>query len=221
MSFEMSISYGSVVLRLFAALVLGGALGLEREWSRRPAGLRTHILVACAAALYTLLSGAAAEGGQGPGDPSRVAANVATGIGFIGAGTIMRQGNIVRGLTTAASLWMAAAIGVACGLEWYPAALTASVMSIVVLALFDIIEQRWLSGGDHFVMTVENTGQGTLADMTRSIEQTGVKVKSVRERTVEGTTTRTISVIAELPDDFNHAQIREELLTMEGVQDVE
>lgn len=217
----MSMSYGSVALRLIAALVLGGALGLEREWSRRPAGLRTHILVACAAALYTLLSGAAAEGGQGAGDPSRVAANVATGIGFIGAGTILRQGNIVRGLTTAASLWMAAAIGVACGLEWYPPAVMASVISIIVLTVFDVIEDRWLSGGERFVITVRTGEQETMTDMTRYIEQAGVKVNSLEQRSVEGTSNRTIAVIVELPEDLSHAQLREKLLSIKGVEEVE
>src|SRR5688572_13417309 len=96
-----------VVLRIAIAAVLGGLVGLEREVSEQPAGFRTHILVSLGAALFTLV-GAYTFGGEGS-DPTRVAAQVVTGIGFIGAGVIFQQGASIRGLTTAASLWVTAA----------------------------------------------------------------------------------------------------------------
>ena len=139
---EMSLdTFGWVALRLGAAFVLGGLVGLEREWHRRPAGLRTHVLVAVGSALFTIMSAVAA--GE-MGDPGRVAAGVVTGIGFIGAGTIMHYGTGVRGLTTAASLWMVAAIGMACALDQLPAALLATFMSLSALVLMDWLEDNVL-----------------------------------------------------------------------------
>jgi putative Mg2+ transporter-C (MgtC) family protein len=133
--------FGWLALRLGAAFVLGGLVGLEREWQRRPAGLRTHILVAVGSGLFTSISVVAAGD---TGDQGRAAAGVVTGIGFIGAGTIMHYGTGVRGLTTAASLWMVAAIGMACALDQLPAALLATFMSLFALVLMDWLEDNVL-----------------------------------------------------------------------------
>src|SRR5437016_3959967 len=102
---------------LLLAVLLGGVIGLERQWRGHPAGLRTHILVCVGATLITLLSiqfGRGLNGGQ-PDVPGRIAANVVVGIGFLGAGAIIREGDTVHGLTTAASIWTTAAIGMAVG----------------------------------------------------------------------------------------------------------
>ena len=102
-----------VLLKLIAAVICGGIVGWQREARDRPAGLRTHVLVCLGATVYTLAS----LSFTGPtADPGRVAAQVATGMGFLGAGTIIRHGNVVRGLTTAASLWAVAAIGLCVGI---------------------------------------------------------------------------------------------------------
>ncbi|NLN06375.1 MAG: MgtC/SapB family protein, partial [Firmicutes bacterium] len=103
---------GELILRLFVSVLLGGLVGLERERHNRPAGLRTHILVCLGSALIMIVSFAGFSGTFGfSGDPARIAAQVVSGIGFLGAGTILRQGGFVRGLTTAASLWVVAAVG--------------------------------------------------------------------------------------------------------------
>jgi putative Mg2+ transporter-C (MgtC) family protein len=123
--------------RLLAAFAAGALVGMERERRERPAGLRTHALVsltACLAMVVTLVLGG------DPGAPSRVAAGVLTGIGFLGAGTIMRHGSIVRGLTTAASIWAAAAIGVALGVGWYLGAAVAIVLAVLTLTLLRLVE---------------------------------------------------------------------------------
>ena len=99
-----------MILKLVVSLALGGAVGLERETHGRPAGLRTHILVCVGSTLFALCSYTVAGTRF---DPGRISAQIVTGIGFLGAGTIMRQGSVVRGLTTAASIWTVAAIGVA------------------------------------------------------------------------------------------------------------
>lgn len=110
---------GELILRVLLAGALGGLIGLEREFSDQPAGFRTHILVSLGAALFTLV-GAYGLVDFSPGDtfqfdPTRIAAQVVTGIGFLGAGAILRQGLNVRGLTTAAALWVTAAVGTAAG----------------------------------------------------------------------------------------------------------
>ena len=120
-----------VVLRIVVAAVLGGLVGLEREMSDQPAGFRTHILVSLGAALFTLV-GAYSFDEEGV-DATRVAAQVVTGIGFIGAGVIFQHGPSVKGLTTAASLWVTAAIGTAVGLGYWDAALVTSVITVIAL----------------------------------------------------------------------------------------
>lgn len=125
-------------LRLAAGLVLGAVIGLERELSRQPAGFRTHSLVALGAALFTIVSAYAFTGPIV--DPTRIAAQIVSGIGFIGAGTILQHRGSVRGLTTAASLWAVAAIGMAAGAGLLIMAIVGTVLILVVLALLDRVE---------------------------------------------------------------------------------
>jgi putative Mg2+ transporter-C (MgtC) family protein len=123
-----------IVLRLLLATALGAGIGYQRERANKPAGLRTHILIALGSALFTVVS----IFGFGNGvDPSRVAAGVVTGIGFIGAGVIFRgmRGDHVMGLTTAASVWITAAIGLAAGVGWYLIATIVAAIAVLVLMI--------------------------------------------------------------------------------------
>ena len=121
-----------MVLRLLLATFLGGAIGLQRELSGKEAGLRTNMLICLGSALFTVLSVLAFPGG----DPSRLAAGVITGIGFIGAGVILhRTGGTVIGLTSAATIWSVAAIGIAAGAGKYIIAIAATVLALVILLL--------------------------------------------------------------------------------------
>ena len=143
------------LIRLSVAIVLGFALGLERELTNKYAGLRTHILVCLGACVFTLLSiygfPTFADGDNvivnqatGVRDTARIAAQIVTGIGFIGAGTVLRNGPMVFGLTTAATLWLAASIGMACGAGLFDVAFISTVFSIAVLTLIRIFERRIL-----------------------------------------------------------------------------
>ncbi len=143
------------IIRLFLALVLGFSLGLERELTNKYAGLRTHILVCLGACVFTLLSiyafptfatgdNVVIHNATGIRDTSRVAAQIVTGIGFIGAGTVLRNGPMVFGLTTAATLWIAASIGMACGSGMFDMAIIATVLSVAVLTLIRIFEKQFL-----------------------------------------------------------------------------
>lgn len=124
--------------RMAIGLVLGAVIGFERELHRQPAGFRTHSLVAVGSALFTIIS---AYGFAGPSvDPTRIAAQIVSGIGFIGAGTILQHRGSVRGLTTAASLWSVAAIGMAAGAGMLAIATVGTFLILVVLSVLDRIE---------------------------------------------------------------------------------
>ncbi|HEX6139876.1 MAG TPA: MgtC/SapB family protein [Candidatus Limnocylindria bacterium] len=125
-------------LRLTAGLVLGAIIGFERELHRQPAGFRTHSLVALGAALFTIVSAYGFAGSNV--DPTRIAAQIVSGIGFIGAGTILQYRGNIRGLTTAASLWSVAAIGTAAGAGLLVMAIIGTLLILVVLAVLDRIE---------------------------------------------------------------------------------
>lgn len=122
-----------LILRLLASIALGGIVGLEREISKRPAGLRTHMLVCMGACLFTVASLYMLPQNSQTIDYSRIAAGIVTGIGFIGAGSIIANRGHVRGVTTAASLWMTAAIGLIAGMGNYILATAGAVLSLLVL----------------------------------------------------------------------------------------
>ena len=125
-----------IFLRIFVALILGGLIGLEREYRSKEAGFRTHFLVALGSALFTILSQYGFK--YGLGDSSRVAAQIVSGIGFLGAGTIIFQRNFIRGLTTAAGLWVTAAVGMACGCSMY---ILAGVSTLLVLIGLELLSR--------------------------------------------------------------------------------
>jgi putative Mg2+ transporter-C (MgtC) family protein len=134
-----SLSWEEVLLRMVLAAVFGGAIGFERELRERQAGLRTHMLVSVGSALFTIASAYGFRdflvhgGSVVRADPTRIAAQIVTGIGFLGAGAIIRQGLSVRGLTTAATLWVVAAIGLATGAGYYSAAAITTALVLVSL----------------------------------------------------------------------------------------
>ena len=126
------------VFRVILALLLGASIGFEREKYGRPAGLRTHMIVCVASALAMLISIFAFESG----DPARLAAQVISGIGFIGAGTIIRGDKDITGITTAATIWICAIIGLACGGGYYFGAIITTVFSLVILSCFTKVEKK-------------------------------------------------------------------------------
>ena len=133
------------VLRLVLAVILGGLIGFEREAHGRAAGLRTHMLVCLGSALFMLTSMYIFDmyiSSTANVDPSRIASNIVTGIGFLGAGAIIRYGASIKGLTTAASIWAVAGVGLAVGTGYYSAALAATALILACLFLFRKIEGK-------------------------------------------------------------------------------
>ena len=172
--------------RLLLAAFLGALVGLERELHDHPAGMRTHLLVSLGSAGFTVLSIAMA---QGPGaDPTRIAAQIVSGIGFLGAGAILKEGATIRGLTTAASLWSVAAVGMASGAGLWVVAATITAIAIVSLWPLRVVTERVIGRDPHVVRmrlhlddpeafarvesAITSSG-GTLSHLTTSASQGG------------------------------------------------
>jgi putative Mg2+ transporter-C (MgtC) family protein len=178
------LAWWEILGRLAAAAALGGVIGIERELRDREAGFRTHLLVSVGAALFTLVSAYAwsdFEFSQRSGvtfDPTRIAAQIVTGIGFIGAGAIIRQGLTIRGLTTAATLWMVAAIGMACGAGFYWAAVIATAIALVSLWPLRVVSRRVLDRPYRRELEVELPPRASAAPVLAALERLGVGVAS-------------------------------------------
>ena len=138
-AFNTSTPLATILLRLLLATVLGAAIGLEREWKSRPAGLRTHMLTALASATFTLITlellADARKQKETAADPIRVIEAVTAGVAFLAAGAIIQSRGAVKGLTTGAGMWLAGAVGVATGAGYYVIAVFASVLALVILTV--------------------------------------------------------------------------------------
>lgn len=163
-------------------MVLGGAIGLERELKGKPAGLRTNILICMGAALITTVSiDVGVQGGKWVGDPTRIAAQIVSGVGFLGAGTIMQGSGMVTGLTSAATIWVVAGIGIAIGAGDYVAAAGTGIMVTVVLA--------WLGRVEHSIrrvrrvvrITVRAKPGTTIESIKTTLMEEGIRVTESRE----------------------------------------
>lgn len=170
----MDASYIDLTIRLSLALVLGGAIGIEREYRAKEAGFRTHFLVALGSALFCVVS----QYGFGIDlkDSSRVAAQVVSGIGFLGAGTIIFQKNVVRGLTTAAGLWVTAAIGLACGTGMYIAAAITTVMVLLGLEVLNAFIPQL--GTTTIELSFSAPSRDSVKELVKRIKQDGMEVHS-------------------------------------------
>jgi putative Mg2+ transporter-C (MgtC) family protein len=136
----LPLSPQEVAGRLALAVVLGALLGIEREYRRKPAGLRTNVLITLGSALFSITSIAI---GTAAGTPDRIAAQIVSGIGFLGAGAIIRSGYHIRGLTTAAAIWVNAAVGMAAGAGLYAVATIGALTALVVLTVLPFVERRF------------------------------------------------------------------------------
>ena len=218
-----------LALRLLVAALLGGAVGLEREISDQPAGFRTHLLVALGSCLFAVISayGFGAFLGDQPRqvtfDPSRVAAQIVSGIGFLGAGAIIRYGMTVRGLTTAASLWVVAAIGMAAAFGAY---LTAAVTTgITLVALWGLKRIRPLlvrglkEEHEELVLDVEHTLQ--LDYLVRALAREGITVDHLKVEEEEREGSRQIVLFVKLPLGVRPEHAVSFIDNMPGVRNVD
>jgi putative Mg2+ transporter-C (MgtC) family protein len=221
-----TLNWDESLLRLALAAVLGGLIGVERELREREAGLRTHLLVALGSALFTIVGAygfhAFLESGQSVvrADPTRIAAQIVTGIGFLGAGAIIRQGLSVRGLTTAATLWVVAAVGLAAGAGYYSAAVITTALVLIALYPLRILAYRILrrvrpEDGRLLVELPIGQPPGTVID---ELERIGARIDSM-EVSQEGDRRRLALDVA-LPRDTPPPRLVAWIADIENVAEV-
>ena len=214
-----------VLLRLLVAAVLGGLIGLEREFHGRPAGLRTHILVCLGAAVIMDSSQLFQEAFALKGaesvfriDPGRIAAGVVTGIGFLGAGAIVRSHDFVRGLTTAACIWFVAAIGIVAGCGLYVPAIIATVLGLVVLMGFDPLGHRIpkVKYGQ-ITMTADMAADDIESECRRILKDYPVVVQNTAVSVDTETGQRTVTVYVRSRRIKNKYEILKRMLSLPNV----
>jgi putative Mg2+ transporter-C (MgtC) family protein len=200
--------------RLLVACLLGGAIGLERELNRKAAGVRTNLLICMGAAMFTILSAVLA--GDGIVDKSRVASNIVQGVGFLGAGLILHNRSRVSGLTSAATVFVVASIGMACGAGQYAAAATAALIVIVALRLVGLLERR--ASLKSFSLIYEARGGDQTAMLTSildAMDKAGERLANV-ERDAIGNLQRVSFVLT--ATQKQHERLRGKLLDEPAIQ---
>jgi len=219
-----------ILIRLSLALLLGGLIGLEREQSNHAAGLRTNILVCLGACLLMLLSiygfSDFVEEPNVRVDPARLAAAVITGVGFLGAGTILFTGKSITGLTTAASLWVVAAIGLAVGAGFYFASISVTVMVLLTLWLFNKLEKRYIKAKKEQLISVHAADLSSVMNKLNSIfDHRKVVIKKMYMEDVadsdkrdEKLTKLVLHVIMPQRKNEKLMQLLDELKKLEGIR---
>lgn len=212
-----------MLLRLFAALVAGAMIGYERTYHGRPAGFRTHVLVCTAACLLMLVTVYESHWVRGNVevvriDPTRMAQGIMTGIGFLGAGVIMKEGLAVRGLTTAASIWITSAIGILAGIGFYFPLVVAVTLTIATLSVFRLIEIR-MPAQVHFRLEVRlaNTSEISEDALLSLIESCDFKITDISYRIEGASRIRYQSMVLRTTKSTNTARLSRKLESIESV----
>jgi putative Mg2+ transporter-C (MgtC) family protein len=213
-----------LTVRMLLALLLGGLIGFEREKNNHPAGFRTHILVCLGSALLMLLSiygfSAFVKEPNVRLDPARLAAQVIPGIGFLGAGTILRNGFNVTGLTTAASLWVASAIGLAAGAGFYYGAFLTTGMALLSLWILNNVEKKFFSDKRTFSMKIGIVNKpGNMALISSKLEAKGVSVRKMVIDEVNDNNEPKVemTLLIRLPRPNTAAELMDEMRQLNGV----
>ena len=218
------VTYLAIALRIIAAVIVGGLIGLERGMKNRPAGLRTYMVV-CLGACLVMLTNQYIFQIFGTGDPVRMGAQVVSGIGFLGAGTIIvTRRNQIKGLTTAAGLWAAAGVGLALGIGFYEAAILGSVAIFTVMTLLQKLDRQMHRKTKTVEVYMEINEELTLGELLRNIRESDYEVQDVqRETSLESGNTGNRAYIAVLkaPKRCNHVEIIDRVRQLPGIVYVE
>jgi putative Mg2+ transporter-C (MgtC) family protein len=209
----------SIALRLVCAVIIGGLIGLERGMKNRPAGLRTYMLV-CVGSCLIMLTNQYLFQVSGSGDPMRLGAQVVSGIGFLGAGTIIvTKHNQIKGLTTAAGLWAAAGVGLALGVGFYEAALIAGLLIFFVLTGLQKLDNRMRSKTKTLEVYIEMSDSMNIGTLIRSIREMNVEIEDVQleHDTMPEDGTRSLFATLKCKKRTDHIPLIEAIRKIEGI----
>lgn len=212
-----------IITRLLLASILGGVIGYERESTHRPAGFRTHILVCIGAALVMVTSEFMFNRYRGLTniDPARLGAQVISGIGFLGAGTIIRQGFNVKGLTTAASLWAVSCVGLAAGVGFYEGAIVTTILVYITLILLKKMEDHFARKNHYRTLFIKSGNiQGQVGAISSILDKHGVATKSIEFINDGEHDAVLIKFIIKTPQNFPKAPLINDLQGLEGISQV-
>lgn len=218
----MLLSNAELTIRLVLSLVLGGIIGLERETTNKPAGFRTHILVCMGSAVIMLTSIFIFSQFQGKTnvDPTRIPAQVVSGIGFLGAGTIIREGASVKGLTTAASLWAVSAIGLAIGAGFYYGATLATFMMLLTLVTFNKLDQLILKNRFlQMLFVVIDDSPGQLGKIGSCLGEMNISIRNIKMESLDENRLMITLMIPKI-NRLEFEEIKEKLQEIGGVYEV-
>lgn len=216
------IEQGEIAFRLIISFILGGLVGLERESHNKSAGFRTHILVCLGSTLIMLISMYGITGGT-VRDPARLAAQVVSGIGFLGAGTIMREGTSIRGLTTAASLWVVSGIGLAVGAGFFLGAAVTTGIAFLTLISLGYIEREYIHRPQYQYLSLQvSETPGQIGKVGTVLGKYGVMIKNLEMEPLGINSGKLhLNVLIKLPLGLKMEQILAELVETEGVYSIE
>ncbi len=216
-----TINLVSIVVRLLLALACGGVLGMDREKNRRPAGFRTYTLV-CVGSAIVMMTSQYVQQTMGTGDLLRMGAQVISGIGFLGAGTIIVTGQRqVRGLTTAAGLWVAACIGLAVGIGFYVGAVLGTILMLLVLTWFHYLEAKISMHSRVLNLVVEIDSIKTLGILLRTAKENHLSVSDVDVNKSQNADDIVVLMRVSFHAEQNQDGVLHVLHTVPGVRDVE
>ncbi len=213
------LTVASVALRIFLAIIFGGLVGMERGMKNRPAGLRTYMLV-CVGSCLIMLTNQYLYQSTGAGDPMRLGAQVVSGIGFLGAGTIVvTRRNHIKGLTTAAGLWAAAGVGLALGVGFYEGAILAGLAVFLILAAFQRLDNRMHQSSRMLDLYIEMSDDLNAGALLRAIRGFGVELDDVQldQDTALEENTRALLVTLRKPRKTPKDDLLEQIRSIDGV----
>ncbi len=206
-----------VILKIFLAAMLGGIIGLERELANKEAGLRTNILIAIGSSLITILSYKFAHGVVGA-DPARLSAQIVSGIGFLGAGAIIQSRFAVHGLTTAATIWAVAAIGIATGSGLYLLSFLVTILTLIVLSIFKIISKHIDKHRKHFAYVIKIKDKASLIHEIKKVI-IDLNLKYIAADIKKGKNGFDIEVLI-TASELKNKKFIEAVLQMDGVEEL-
>jgi putative Mg2+ transporter-C (MgtC) family protein len=214
--------YMTIIIKMVLAVILGGVIGYERENTSRPAGFRTHILVCVGATLVMITSEYIFKKylGKVNLDPARMGASVISGIGFLGAGTIIRDRMNVKGLTTAASLWAVACVGIATGAGFYEGAVLATILIYITLMLLKKMESHFHTKNYKTFVICSKNIPCKLADISSILEKHSVRIKNIEYTEKNNKENILIKFLVKLPDTFECKKVISEIQNIDGIEKV-